>query len=67
MKRDLHPIPLEDAMAAALGQATTGVITMGVGQWDALLAAAYADGWILLELDDQEKPVGAYQKKDAER
>ncbi len=38
-------------------------ITMSIGQrWDALLDAAYADGWVVLELDANERPVAAYQK-----
>jgi len=35
---------------------------MGIGQWDALLARAYEDGWTLLELDENEVPVRAYRK-----
>src|SRR4051812_31550675 len=42
--RDLNPFPLADALKA------TRVMTMGERQWDALLAAAYRQGWILLEL-----------------
>jgi hypothetical protein len=38
------------------------MVTMSVGQWDPLLASAYALGWVLLELDADERPVRAYQK-----
>jgi hypothetical protein len=38
------------------------IITMGVGQWDVLLAASYEQGWILLELDANEYPVRAYRR-----
>jgi hypothetical protein len=54
--RDLHPWPLANALKAAR------VMTMSVGQWNAMLAAAYDQGWILLELDDNEVPVRAYRK-----
>jgi hypothetical protein len=40
-------------------------VTMGAGQWDGLLAAAYADGWVLLELDANEDPVRAFRKETA--
>ncbi len=56
--RDLHPVPLDD-----LGG---HVVTMSVGQWDALLAAAYNAGWTLLELDHEQRPVRAYRKQDWE-
>jgi len=59
MSRDLRPYPLEK-----LCEPGSLVVTMGDGQWDALLAAAYAEGWILLELDDDEKPVRAFRKAE---
>jgi len=55
--RDLKSIPLADALAAR-----ARFMTMAEGQWDALLAAAYERGWILLELDDNEVPVRAFCK-----
>jgi hypothetical protein len=61
--RDLRPLPLADAMKALTGGGPGGlVITMGEGQWDGILSAAYENGWILLELNDAEVPVRAYQK-----
>jgi hypothetical protein len=39
---------------------------MSEGQWDALLSAAYAQGCILLELDADERPVRAFQRKSTE-
>ena len=61
--RDLKPYPLTAAIEAVLNCVPgTLVVTMGEGQWDALLAAAYEQGWILLELDDDEIPVRAYRK-----
>jgi hypothetical protein len=60
MKRPiLNPIPLSEAMPAKPG---TAYITMSVGQWDSWLEESYQDGWILLELDDNEKPVRAYRR-----
>jgi hypothetical protein len=38
------------------------IMTMGVGQWDGFLSAAYAAGFILLELDENETPVRAYRR-----
>ncbi len=38
-------------------------ITMSVSQWDKWLDGAYRDGWVLLELDANERPIAAYQKK----
>ena len=40
-------------------------MTMSEGQWDGLLAAAYEHGWILLELDADERPMRAYRKPTA--
>lgn len=39
------------------------IVTMSVGQWDGLLAAAYDRGATLLELDDDEMPIKAYRRK----
>jgi len=57
MTRDLHPMRLDEAI-----KARTRKMTMSDGQWNPLLSAAYEQGWILLELDEDEKPVRAYQK-----
>jgi hypothetical protein len=60
----LQRYPLAEAMAAALGQrGATIVVTMSEGQWDALLAAAYEQDAILLEVDTNEMPVRAYRKE----
>jgi hypothetical protein len=55
---ELRAIPLEDGWLKS-GEVT---VTMSVGQWDSLLAASYEAGFVLLELDDDERPVRAYQK-----
>jgi hypothetical protein len=59
----LSPCPLALAVAALSGGVPGArVMTMAEGQWDGLLAGAYAAGWILLEVDDDERPVRAFQK-----
>mgnify|MGYP000670750117 CR=1 FL=1 len=60
MTRDqLHSVPLASVWPL---QSNTLSITMGRNQWDAMLEAAYRAGWVLLELDDDERPLAAYQK-----
>jgi hypothetical protein len=53
---------LEDALQLRPGTVT---LTMSEGQWDTLLQAGYDLGFVLLELDDNENPVGAYQRPPA--
>ena len=55
----LTEIPLAEVLPFRPGVC---MITLSPGQWDALLGAAYAQGWTLLELDDDEKPVRAYRR-----
>ena len=55
----LDEIPLSEALPLRGGEIT---VTMSRGQWDATLAAFYAAGAVLLELDAHERPVRAYQK-----
>lgn len=55
----LCEIPLSEAVPLKVGEVT---ITMSIGQWDALLYASYQSGYILLELDGDERPVRAFQK-----
>lgn len=57
-RRDFRPLPLASVTFGA-GEV---IVTMSIGQWDALLSAAYEAGCILLELDDEES-VRAYQKR----
>lgn len=61
--RDLRPVPLADVLP--LGRPGQLVMTMVEGQWDGLLSAAYEEGFVLLELDENEKPVRAYRKATA--
>jgi hypothetical protein len=63
MKRpELNEICLQEAIKRTF-YAPTITITMSQGQWDGLLAASYDIGAVLLELDDHEVPVRAYQRK----
>jgi hypothetical protein len=64
--RDLTPFPVAAALRVLHGGEPAVIVTMSEGQWDALLSAAYAHGFILLELDDDEQPVRAFQRKSAE-
>ncbi|MEI6610992.1 MAG: hypothetical protein WCO53_14795 [Deltaproteobacteria bacterium] len=59
MKRpELREIPIERTMRPG-----TINVTMSPGQWDGLLKAAYDAGHYLIEIDKNEKPVKAYQKR----
>jgi hypothetical protein len=63
-RRRLREIPLaEDLRLAQPGRCT---MTMSVGQWDTWLEVAYDQGFVLLELDDNEVPVAAYQRQAPE-
>lgn len=60
--RDLRPFPLAEVLP--LGSKPVIVMTMSEGQWDGILAAAYAAGYVLIELDDDERPMRAYRKAE---
>jgi hypothetical protein len=66
-RADLHEVPLEVTLARLWQRRAGVVITMSIGQWDSFLAAGYAQGCVLLELDDDEYPIRAYQRPEAER
>jgi hypothetical protein len=53
----LNEIPLAGIMLKP-----SVIVTMSIGQWDGLLAAAYDHGAVLLELDDNETPIRAYRQ-----
>jgi len=60
MKRPvLNEIPLSEVKCQA-----SIIITMSPGQWDGLLASSYEAGFVLLELDENERPIRAYRRKD---
>lgn len=56
---ELRKIPMPEM----IGRPGTVTVTIGVGEWDSLLADCYNAGFLLLELDDNEHPVAAYQKE----
>lgn len=59
MKRpELHEIAISDAINRCIF-----TVTMSTGQWDGFLESAYNAGAALLELDENEMPVRAYQKR----
>jgi hypothetical protein len=41
----------------------TASMTMSAGQWDTVLLAAYDLGFVLFELDEDEKIVRAYRRE----
>ena len=57
---DLRSVPLAEVLPPLPGVL---YVTMALGQWDALLAAAYAEGDVLLELDADERPARAYRRE----
>lgn len=62
MKRPpLRAVPLAEGWLKP-GEVT---VTMSQGQWDMVLQESYKAGFLLVELDAQERPVGAYQKAGA--
>jgi hypothetical protein len=62
-RRFLRKVPLADVLPFRPGYCHA---TMSIGQWDTILAGAYLAGWVLLELDDDEKPVAAYRRSEPE-
>jgi len=56
---ELGVYPMASAWPPRPGVVT---VTMSPGQWDALLDVAYRLGHVLVELDDDERPVRAYRK-----
>ena len=60
----LQAIPLADVLP--LGSRPVVVVTMSAGQWDNVLANSYDLGFVLLEVDAEERPVAAYQKGGTE-
>jgi hypothetical protein len=59
LRPPLQRIPLADAMQLKPGTMT---LTMSEGQWDTLLQVGYDQGFVLLELDEDEVPVAGYQR-----
>ena len=65
MKRaDLNRVDPDDFLKNRMLAPGTSIITMSTGQqWDVWLDVAYKRGFTVLELDENEVPVAAYQKK----
>jgi len=59
--RDLRPLPLNEVLPLG-SKPSLLIITMSEGQWDETLSAAYEQGWVLLELDENEQPVRAFKR-----
>lgn len=60
-----HRPPLREVRLTSVWPPRKGqcYCTLSEGQaWDAILDACYATAWILLELNDEEQPVRAYQR-----
>jgi hypothetical protein len=57
--------PLDEVPLASVWPPIAGecYATMSPDQWDDMLAAVYASGWILVEVNDDEKPVRAFRRK----
>src|SRR5262249_39520428 len=60
----LHPIPVSSVWPPRRGLAYA---TMSMSQWDGILQAAYDAGFVLIELDDEERPVAAYRLRSVVR
>ncbi len=64
MKRpELNEVDLSTARTGLFNGRGGLFVTMSPGQWDALLSTAYDTGATLLEIDDKEQPVKAYQRR----
>jgi hypothetical protein len=62
--RDLNSVPLADVLPLGVKPGLL-YVTMAAGQWDLLLAAAYDEGCVLLEVDASERPVRAYRRPES--
>ncbi len=62
-RKNIRKIPLSEAIPARQGVC---YCTMSIGQWDDFLCAAYDCGYVLIELDDEERPVAAYMRPPVE-
>ena len=56
----LTPVPLANVLPPHPG---TVIMTMSIGPWDTVLQVGYDLGFVLLELDDDERPGAASRKK----
>ena len=56
----LREVPLASVWPPVKGEC---YVTMSAHQWDGLLAAAYGVGWVLVEVNDDERPTRAYRRE----
>jgi len=59
MRKTLNRVPMADVLPPRPG---TCYATMLHGQWDDMLQVVYDLGFVLLELDNEERPVRAYRR-----
>jgi Mlc titration factor MtfA (ptsG expression regulator) len=59
----LNKVFLDNVILGLLSGMPSVTVTMGQGQWDKFLQAAYDAGHFLIEVDDCETPVRAYHKR----
>ena len=59
MRPTLNRIPMSDALPPRAGACYA---TMLANQWDGVLQALYDLGFVLLELDDEERPLRAFRR-----
>jgi hypothetical protein len=64
---NLDSIPLAQVLPIGSYFGTDMYMTMGEGQWDALLEEAYLTGVVLLEVDEDEVAVRAFQRRGSFR
>lgn len=60
----LAPVPLVQVLPLRPGLC---YLTVSPGQWDVTTREAYRAGWVLLEMDDDDRPRRAYRRPAAER
>jgi hypothetical protein len=58
----LNEIPLSSAVPIRQG---TISMTIDVGAWDKWIENAYNMGSVLIEMDQHERPIRAFQKREA--
>ena len=59
MRKTLNRVPMSDVLPPRRGLCYA---TKLVDQWDDTLQAAYDLGFVILELDNEERPVRAYRR-----
>lgn len=60
----LTAIPVATVWPPKPGQMT---VTIEEGEWNIIIEICYAAGWVLIEVDEQEQVIRAYQKRPRAR